>query len=702
MYRELRTQISFVTVLLVAIGSATADDSSILSTLPADGQAVLLVGDPLPHLKALLHDDKLREVIEHGSLGKLLRSAPQRPTNLDPALIWDMIEPQQQWIPREMAIAVPSGWERSLDQLVRAGIFVGLSQAIIDGDHAGKSRQYTELQEQLVVACKQFKIPRITIYARFREPETADQLFGSLRILASQINESELKFKLTVEGTAIGINAVLGDLVEPEMIDATLLGLGVGADAEQTQLQELRETIAALRFEAWLESVDRGLRLSVGPRPDATSPGLTSKNLGPVFRFSSKDLLFARWQIEEFKKIIDGWSRLWAKWETTAAGQKLAEWDDEDLIGDLSQLQRQIKRSAASGSLRAWTDNSSLEGILREEGAAEAVVLTGSPLARKLPSNFECLWVTGTKSLGDCAADYLSRFEDRLATKSLQYDLSGKVQQAQMAERIGRAYYDHFDKFRKLVHNEAPNAFQAPMAMLVSSDGNVRKFRAGSVVNGKRQELELKDLRVMEVAAIGRCENEEKALKLIGDLAESFVAGALKTAEVNAPEKLNLVRKVDLGLKATTYEFDTSWVNYISGEEKLDWRIEGDLRLHFLFDDGYLLMSTSPRLSKQILNGSLKKADSIETRLNGIDNPVAFGRIPGRTIGNFFRSLVEWVAAIGRQSNARDDQVEPMRLIGGAIGEFCELIESVNWDASQVAGVRTTSLSIRIAGEREK
>ena len=66
---------------------------------------LLVINDPLPHLRRLLTSERLRKATRSGKIGELLRKeSPKGPP--DPRDGWAFIERNQRWVPQEVALGI--------------------------------------------------------------------------------------------------------------------------------------------------------------------------------------------------------------------------------------------------------------------------------------------------------------------------------------------------------------------------------------------------------------------------------------------------------------------------------------------------------------------------------------------------------------------------------------------------------------------
>jgi hypothetical protein len=232
-----------------------------LGHLPADSDTVILIPDPLPHLKALLTSEPLRRVMTEGHFAEILKRSPSKITSLDPVLGWD----------------------------------------------------FQRLQKQLLAELKSVRLPRLVVWGEFREAETAAQVLELVRPSVEALVR-EGNSQLDEQDGGLGVRGRLGDVIDPGSAKAMLVEIGAVADFDDPMTGALAEALGGIQLEVWLERIDSGLRLATGPRPDTTTEHLTAEIRGRELQQRIAETLiehyyrgFARFRtlvFEEFPRVV--------------------------------------------------------------------------------------------------------------------------------------------------------------------------------------------------------------------------------------------------------------------------------------------------------------------------------------------------------------------------------------------------------------
>ncbi len=667
--------------------AASDAQASILRHLPADTTSVMLVPDPLPHLKSLLTHPDLRRVLTEGKLAELVRQAPDGPDSLDPQQGWEAIQANERFVPVQVAVAASDETVSKLDHLVRAAVLSALCWGAVETGGDALKNELPKLQEELLAELKQAGLPPLVLWVEMREQGVAEQAQVLARgAVRNAVSEWDLSFREEESGFSVRgrVHDILPEIAFPAVLDQ----MGAIASVEDPKALPLAKAVAGIRFEFGMEQLGAGLRFWMGPKPDTRQEHLGPAALGPLFRESPRDIAFFRANVRAMRSAVGGWVKLWKAWENTRIGREVAKADEEDSLDDLRLIQRGLRGIGETASGRVSSGKGALEGVAWYEGAPEAPPLTESSLLELVPGDAEIVMLDATSSLGDMASDLASSFEDRLATKSFQWELSGRYDKAGMAEMISRHYYRDFAGFREEVHEKAPRAFEPPCAVIATTTGRIERLRVR--VAAADVDLVMDELPMFELAAIGRMMPEKAARQSVQRIYTELVRGlfAVSGSKVPAAPELRLLRQQDLGLGVPTFVFEAGWVRELADGDEVAVTAQGDLRPHLFLAGEYLVLSTSPRLSRRLVGAG--RGDPKRWLPEPADGKlVAYGRVPGESIGRLYGQLFEWVASGAKAAGEDPGTMGPLMAIGG-IQEFCEMVDRIEWQtAQQAAGQRT-------------
>jgi hypothetical protein len=667
-----------------------------VSSVPAKSADALLVviNDPLPQLKALLGSESLRKVLTEGALAELVGMLG---VVLDPSTAWDHIDENRRYVPSEITIALSQESVAQIDRLVRAGLFSGLALGAVESEDEAAKKDLAKLHDELLKMLKEVGVPPMTVAVRLREAEDAERLFDLTQEHWKNLAEmADLEVTEFDDGAGLGLRGKLAGKVPEEEMNETLAALGI----DEARRPEFRKAISELKAEIWVQRLGNSLRFTVGPRPEAKAAGLTAAQLGPLFRLDERDMVFARWDATKLKSAVKGWIDLWKQWEKTPAGKQIAALDKQGFVARMVGSMRPVEQTADSGSMRIWSDDDALRGAVRSQGAAPSPDLQGAAISRYIPKDVETFSLDSTTSIADLLSAYVDQFEMRLALQSLQAEIAKDGVSDRLVQELTSKYNKHFTEFRKNVLERLPEAVGAPTANLVTTTGQIDRFTASITVDGEKKTIELKELPMIEMAAISRAKDPKKAEEVLAATYKSFIEGIAGATDKTLPEDGKLVVERDLGLGVKTRVFTGDWIKSLSGDFEIELAAEGDFVPHYFVHDGHLVVSTSPKLSKRILAAAKEPSRSLPPTKTGYDRTVAYGVMPGRTLGNIYSHMFTWIAAGVREAappGVAVIAVGPLEKVGKGISELFELIDRVEWTTSEKTGSQDSDFSVRWA-----
>jgi hypothetical protein len=672
--------------LAMQAAAARAAEPQFARHLTAEHKQVFALNDPLPHVQKLLNSPALRKVLLEGRLGAALRKLD--PTaQLDPVRGWEFVRQNQRWVPAEFAVGVEDSGVKLIDTFFRLLILstVGRGAAELDDDAATK--EALKIEALALAEVKQMQVPAMRLYVRMRQPADAAALVG---LAGAQLKEMQQQLPpgaaLRVEETKVQFAAKIGDLTDPATLAAVLDGLGVVTSADSPAAREMAKTLAGLRVEAALEAAGDGIVLTIG-RPPTGSP-LKAADLGPLFRWDAGDLWWARWDLAQLKPWVAGWAKLWGQWKDTKFAQAAREQDENDFLGSLEPMAEQLRFWGATGQTRAWVDERSAVRVeVREQQVAEAPALAGSPLLKFVPATAEAYEVQSAASAADLALGTLMDAEGRMEVQSLKADLRGGPN-ADLLSKALAGYYVNFADARALLVEKAPALFEPGAAWMIGTRGTVPKFALRVEHKDEKLAFEGANLPMMEFALIGRPKNAQAGEALMSDLSAAIAKGFLASAGVDRPKSQPRVKEVDLGLGRKTWAFDGSFVDEAAAAQgaKVSLTLEGDLRPHYFTVDGFLVFSTSARLSREIIASATGTQQPVSPPVVADGRLVDFGRFPGQTVAAYVRHAGAWVNVF-----AKDHQ---MAELFEGFSDLSALMGEATWEEVQQGPDQTTRVVV--------
>ncbi len=661
------------------------DEPQFFQRVPADRDNLLFVGDVLPQLEKLLSSEDLRDVLVNG---KLAGGA------LDPQAALPLLKEHADKFPTEVVVALPASSLDDIAHLAHLGMLAGLCSGAGEAGGEAIESDLPKLQKQLLALAKTQRLPEMTVWAQFRSKLLPAQAMAVVRALApTTIPEG---VRTMDEPTAFGLATKVGQLVSTEQIQLVLTILGITQRANDPIGAEIAAALGEIEMELWLEQFDEGLRLSVGQRPLAASEPYTKEHLGELWQ-PKTPLFYTRWDTESFLAKLEDVRKLWDQWRETETGRALSRLDEEDMIGDLDLIVRQLEQGGRKGSLK-MTVGDEIEAVVHTHGLPPAPPLRQSPLMKLIPKDVEVAVLDTSSSMADQFSGNLSSFEDRLSTRALQYEITGKEQQAALADQVIEFYYGKLGEFRKLVHEESYKAFDPPMATLVGSQGKIKKLDVQfEFPAGERNRLVLSDAPMVEFAMVGKMRDVAKARRYFAEVWQAFLGEFID----DLPEPL--IRRHDLGLGVPTVVFSGDFWQKMPG--KVQVSVEGDLLPHLFIVDSWIVLSTSQRLSKQIVAAYQgDAAERFQLPQDSGEKLVGYGQFPSSTMANYVEDFGELLDGFLNRngkftlegpifelpSSGSPDLKKEM----SGIADVIRLVDKMQWRTSDQGDIRQTRMTI--------
>jgi hypothetical protein len=302
-----------------------------------------------------------------------------------------------------------------------------------------------------------------------------------------------------------------------------------------------------------------------------------------------------------------------------------------------------------------------------------------------IPADVESLVLDSNRSVPDVLTYWMEEAESRLSLQSLRSGATGEF-----AEKATAVYYKSFADFRKLVHTAGP-LFGSSSAFLITVLGKVSKFDVTYMENNEQKKISLKDLPMMELASFSPVADRAAAEKRILEIYQSLAKGVSSVMDSPPPEPLPAVEKIDLGLGVPTFGFQGGWLSTITAKHKVSVEIEGDLQPHYFISGNILVLSTSPRLSKHILESKQKFS------LPKTHEPlIGLGRISSTTLAGYLTTISKWLATLEQQATPDRRQLRNIEDVMGAFADLITLAKSLDWNTVQTGATRTTAWELTV------
>ena len=692
---------------LEAQDSETKAPEPLLKNLSADHRTLLVIEDPVPWLESILSDKGLEKVLEKGAFAEFAKSLPGGASiNLATAREW--VDEKKNFIPSRIAIGAPDASLRSIGKLVRFGFFTGYANAA-DAIEKDSETELARFQKEAVAALAAAEIPTITIWAEMRRGAEAAVALNILRLalggLASQTGGTP-----KTDGAAFGIEFEISNFLPAEIASTVAVEFGLAKDAEDANAVAFGKALSSKIVRIWAEKVDSAIRLSIGAKPDAKAAGLSAKALAPLYGGTPAPLTWATWDLRTLRAELEPLSEEWERRKDTKLGARLREIDTEDMISTFELFALQVENAGTTGHLRAHRQESTVHAEMTAVGVKPGEALTGSPIVRAIPAHAQSFALSGTSSLADQLAGSLLQVEDRLGTQSFRATLGDDPSEEERWDKIVTNYYRDFGKFRRLVFDRAPQVFSAPSGWLVDFRGMIREARFTISKGGQKATSSLEKIPVPEVALFTRVQSTKEAKILLGKLWTEFGTGLLRSFE-------DSTTTVDVAFDDSFEEafggapessgpkdafgFSTAPLHAALGKNGYSVELETDSRLHGFFLDDVLVLSSSPRLSRQIVtswnSGAEKRRQlpkSTAGRLTEYSEFTADSLASG--MEKMFDGMVKFSAMTQSDSQLERGFGEELALLGKGLAEVLRLAEGLRVTSHEKDSARTTRLALEL------
>jgi len=672
-----------------------------------DDTTVLVIEDPLPHLKLLLNSQTLRRALTDSPLGRLFATDGDGKVP-DPAEGWLFVNTNRRWIPRQLALGLSDAGIGDIDCLFRllAQFELLETAGLGEADDQKLQEDAKTLRRSLAAELAQARVPRLRVYVRFRDAEDASALLEILKTEVGDIQPEDMPPGLRFDARATSLSArySIAEMAQAEALDLREMLVAMGIVDLNDDPQVVRQAVDAVRAfkaEATLELFGTGLLLTVGPT-DAGGPARLPDGFArlpeAVGTPDDHTLIWGRWNATRLKSAAAAWLTMHEKWHTSATYRLLAQdTETEPTIDMLRDMAVRFRKLSDGGSLRIWSDAkvSAVRLAMVEEPRAASADLAGSALAKVIPAEVDGFTVETDGSLAEQVSDALMQVEERLATQALKAEF-GRDDQGR-AEAVEASYYTHFAKLRELVHRVGPERFEPGYATILGTRGKVRRIEAMIELQGRPLRLSGRDLPTPELALIGTLRGGDAAAKEHVEKTFSALLTGIRSAsrpEALADQPLPPLDakavKTDLGLGVETWSFDGNTLAKATGEAKLRLAVEGDLRPHFFFIDRMIVLSTSPRLSKSILDARAGRAKRLQLPEEESAALISLGRYPGAALGATVEHLKGWYVAMMASAGAPVEGPDEPRtiMVLDATAQVMRLMEKAEWTTVQPAGER--------------
>lgn len=577
----------------------------------------------------------------------------------------------RKWVPEAFSLRLGEDGVMFFDHLVRTGLYLALSYGAVASDDAASA---AKLREPLFKELRAFALPEIELEVRFAAAATASELFALAR---EQISKQPPEAgRVTLSESSIHYEVAATDVLEPNQAALAAVALRVARADDEELMALIDETVQRQRLEVELKLAGDSISLELSSPGHRRASGgkANGVNTRPLLAGSGADTVF--WTAAELGALRRGaaeWSAILARFEGTPAYITLAAADEEDALGSLRSLSRELGDTGDRVASVLRTTPAGLEIETRAVGGPPVAPLDGSPVLGLNRPEFAITAVRGDSSIGTLLAAQLERFENRMATNWLKGAATGDGSENRW-DMLSKVYYAAFDDFRRLLLDDRDQVFQRPSAVICNLQGELTwQPSAGQGKPAKRETYP-----VPELAVVGRVESPEAAKRRVQEMYEELAKGFLNAVGRARTKESVTYEPLDVGAKERAMRFSGNWLSQVI-PGKLG-RLRGDVDPHFVAAGPWLVISTSPRLTRQIMERLAAAPPSSDVK-----NMVAIGHLEATSVADY---LVRLFARID------PDSAKKMQSTLLAIGRMVPHIEGYTRDEGET---RVSRGEIRLA-----
>ena len=677
-----------------------APQLTFLDQFEKDYRTILLIPDPLPNVERVLTSPNLNKLWDTGRLTQAIRRSNPNATIPSLQAVWAIVLQNSRWVPSEVAIGLPDAAWGDFDHLMRGMLLFNMQMF---ARNAATPAERDQMQKDLAAEMSQVRMPAMRVWVNFRAEEDAASLFSLIADQIKNFAASSPMLKVQSTETALQMSLSFADMLpnRAQQMDA-LSGMGLITGPTDANAGALADALVKMRFDASIERRGSGLRVTLGQSKQGQP--LTAADLGTMFAQDPRTILFTVWDIEKLIKASAGWDAMVQKWAGTSIGKAAAQSQAREFMSSLTLMARQLETAAPRGASRMWGTDNGMQFRLLQEGADPAEALAQSPLLHFIPAGAEAF-----------SADTFASLSARFAVMMEQLELRMSQQEAQERSRKSRpgqpppsddnvphmteAYQKHFARFRQFVTGEGVSFFKPGFAMVFGSQGVVKAIEIESAADPKERFVG-SNLPMIEFAMIGVPRTSEQGEQYAQQVYDTLVEGIVSVVNANRGGKPPVAKPAgsqvvptDLGLGVKTFTFNTGWMTDLASD--LKFKIEGDLRPHYFVHDGTLVFSTSPRLSKQMLDAArANQAVQLPPPPAEQQGPViGYGKLDGKLGAAMVSDIGVWVSAMMQQlePGAGAAKAHDFADFTAGVADYIALIDRSEWRAWQKGDRRTSS-----------
>ena len=490
-------------------------------------------------------------------------------------------------VPSEVAMGLS---DRGIADLGRGfnGLVLGMlaSKSVELKDTATLSSVHAQLAKLL----KRGGYEGLALFAKLSSEEMAKGVFGMVHKEASNPKlNTPPGVKVKVSDDLVHVTIDVSKLVSDADLTQLLVNLEIVPDETHPGAALLVGALKTIRQEVWLQRIGSGIKLAFGPKPKRAR-ALKAKKLGPAFRATPSDMVWARTDMKAWTKVIKAIDATASAYEDSAAMRALLKEGGLNINSFMMSSTMEALRRGELGKAmhaRVWGEDAAFKILTIQEGAKKGDVLAKSPLSQLIPGSSTMVQAHSLLSL----QSELSALSEILSLALNAADLGE-------AEHIETLSAD----LSKLLKDQADGVVARGAATIVGWGGDIEKMRILRVsADGTQKTLEGKRLPHYGIAFMVPLERGADGLAFGGKMLE--VTGkslcALIGGKLSEDARFSAATKLGLGTPTIALPWTAMSACKVS-DSALQVDISGDLLLHAFQLEDVLIISSSRALSTRI------------------------------------------------------------------------------------------------------
>ncbi len=652
--------------------------SEFIRNTPKASTEIIAIVEPAAHLEALLGNKALQRVMTSDRVQGFPNSE-----NMQPEKLSEMLQATKPFYPKHIVFAGTDSIYATFQDVLE--FFFRLNLAITINDAAVKvpAHEMTQLTEELYVIVQRLRMPSLTVTLDWDDDSTASMVFSTLNSQLSSLRQ-QFAIKIRNEESTTRVRAKVSNFLDLETASQFVSAIGL-----QDKNDEMIKAFVDIDIELQIDRIEKGIRISLG----AFEP--TFMEAGDLKTLVERPNLicFGQWNLARLEKFREEFKTAFAKWEASEIGKAFREFDTEDTWNTFRSLVRELEKVPRAGSWHVWRTENRIESSLISLGVKTAGNLVDHEILRFIPPDIEAFYLDATGSLTLSFAASIEAGEERIAQNSIVADLSGETEKSKNFDSLTNSYYGNFMAWRDIVLNQLPGKRSTPWVTMGTSAGKLQAFELdltlldGIVMRGA-------DVDIPQVAAVAKIDEGSDIPALVDQAYRTFADAVIETFEANVVESLSTTVSADLDLGVPTTEFSLDWLDE-SSVARIE--IRGDFRPHYFVTDGFLVVSTSPILSKRILD---RQRNSLQLQSAKNNQLVSVGKISGKSLGFLitcmskilFDPMVE--PGIGDKSS-----INKIDNVFGFMADVIGLMKMADWRTTQIDKAQTTEITLEFVTE---